>query len=73
MNKDRRKRFNKKLRKKENKKELKRDDLSGTITSENRLLLQMTLQRSEYPTDLELCHQLIEELDTEKEKQEKLF
>jgi transposase len=75
MKKNRRKRYNKKLRKKlkkEDKKGRKKTDLSGTFSSAERLLLQMQVERPQLPSDLEQCHNLIEDLSCRLEEKDKL-
>jgi transposase len=67
MKKNQRKRYHKKQRKRR-----KKDGISGTIYPDARLLSSMTLPRSQYPADLELCHQLIEELDGRLDEKDKL-
>ncbi len=67
MKKNRRKRCNKKLRKRQIK-----DTISGTISPERRLLSTMAVDLNQLPDDLNLLKHIIVELDTEKEKQEKL-
>ncbi len=72
MKKNRRKKKLRKKRKKEIKKSQNNIDLSGTISPEKRLLLQMPVDLEHLPDDINLLKNLIVELDTEKEKQEKL-
>jgi transposase len=67
MKKNKRKRYHKKLRKRR-----KKDNISGTISPDSRLLLQMPVDLNQLPDDINLLKHIIVELDTEKEKKEEL-